>query len=590
MRIAALIWAVLISVAGAGEPAPRTVITPVLHTGDPAPGIPDATMIWMGAPQIDGAGNVLIWGFFTYDGDSVAHTGVWYGGPASLQAIAYEGMQAPDLPEGVVYDSVSGGSRLSENGWIGIPAFLRDPGITRGVNDLANFVGPPGDIRMVLQGGDQAPGLEPGTVIDVSRGFGLTAELSDNATLCVFLHLSGPTVDETNDRAYLIGTRDHLELVWRKGMPAPGTEPDVTFAWADLLVFNDAGQIAMRAGLTGDSIDDSNDVGRWVGGPGQLALVTRAGDPAPGFPPAITLAGAGGALTTLNTHGDTTELTLLQGPGITEENNLILYVGRPGQLDIVAREGDPAPEGGRGVRIDSISNMFINNRHEIIYPVTFGGSSVDETSGQGVYFGPYEDPQLVLRDGDVAPGFADGVVLSKVGLISVLAAMNDTGDVVTGTEIVGPGVTEENKVVIWVRDHLRAEWYPLLQSGMSIDGRVVSIPDGNDLSGSYWQQTGGSDGRAQSFNDDATLSMRIEFTDGTHGVFLLRLLWFGDGDRDGDLDLIDFGLLQSCFTGSKVQVVYGCESFDWDGDSHVDLFDYEVFLEQVTGPGESERR
>lgn len=155
--------------AGGDPAAPRTVVTPILHTGDPAPGIADATMVWMGPPQIDAAGNVLIIGFYRREGDPFSRTDVWYGGAGSVQVIACEGLQAPDMPAGVVFDLLPVG-RLSENGWIGLTALVAGPGIVPGVNDLANFVGPPGDIRKVLQGGDPAPGLEPGTVIDAATG------------------------------------------------------------------------------------------------------------------------------------------------------------------------------------------------------------------------------------------------------------------------------------------------------------------------------------------------------------------------------------------------------------------------------------
>ena len=61
MGVAAQILTLLAFAAGGGDPpAPRTQITSILHTGDPAPGIPDATMVWMGAPRIDAEGNVLI--------------------------------------------------------------------------------------------------------------------------------------------------------------------------------------------------------------------------------------------------------------------------------------------------------------------------------------------------------------------------------------------------------------------------------------------------------------------------------------------------------------------------------------------------
>ena len=288
--VAAFLSMVFIA-AGDDPRAPRVQITPILHTGDPAPGIPDSEMVWMARPQIDGVGNVLISGFYQIDGEAFARGGIWYGAPGQLDVIMFEGMPAPDLPPGVTIEYRES-ERLSENGWISFTGELAGPGIVADHNDNAIFAGPPGDIRKVLQTGDQAFGLEPGTTF-LSTFLGFGAGLSDNATMIVASWLSGPAVDDTNDRGIWIGQRDDLQVVWRKGMEAPGTK-GARFTWADFVVFNDNAQIAFRGGLTGDSIDETNDVGRWLGGPDQLTLVTRAGDPAPGFPEDITLAGAGG--------------------------------------------------------------------------------------------------------------------------------------------------------------------------------------------------------------------------------------------------------------------------------------------------------
>ena len=46
-----------------------------------------------------------------------------------------------------------------------------------------------------------------------------------------------------------------------------------------------------------------------------------------------------------------------------------------------------------------------------------------------------------------------------------------------------------------------------------------------DLLDSYWNKTGGSDGKLQSFNDAGHLAIRLEFTDGTHGVFVAEFEW-----------------------------------------------------------------
>lgn len=59
---------------------------------------------------------------------------------------------------------------------------------------------------------------------------------------------------------------------------------------------------------------------------------------------------------------------------------------------------------------------------------------------------------------------------------------------------------------------------------------------------------------------------------------------FGDADNDGDVDLLDWRTLQTCFTGSGgVLTGPDCPILDFDLDQDVDLFDYSAFLSIVTG-------
>lgn len=58
----------------------------------------------------------------------------------------------------------------------------------------------------------------------------------------------------------------------------------------------------------------------------------------------------------------------------------------------------------------------------------------------------------------------------------------------------------------------------------------------------------------------------------------------GDYDCDGGVDLIDWGFLQSCFTGNGAPYDVGCESLDFNADFFVDLWDFESFQTVFTGP------
>ncbi|HPD29263.1 MAG TPA: fibronectin type III domain-containing protein [Phycisphaerae bacterium] len=59
-----------------------------------------------------------------------------------------------------------------------------------------------------------------------------------------------------------------------------------------------------------------------------------------------------------------------------------------------------------------------------------------------------------------------------------------------------------------------------------------------------------------------------------------------DFDLDGDVDLIDFGLLQACISGaSKPQTAAECQVAKLDGDGDVDQDDCSLFLMCLSGPG-----
>lgn len=59
-----------------------------------------------------------------------------------------------------------------------------------------------------------------------------------------------------------------------------------------------------------------------------------------------------------------------------------------------------------------------------------------------------------------------------------------------------------------------------------------------------------------------------------------------DLDRDGDVDLADFALLQSCFSGSGVaQPAQSCQAARLTPDAAVDLADFVAWTNCLDGPG-----
>jgi hypothetical protein len=70
-------------------------------------------------------------------------------------------------------------------------------------------------------------------------------------------------------------------------------------------------------------------------------------------------------------------------------------------------------------------------------------------------------------------------------------------------------------------------------------------------------------------------------------VLVSMTIWTpGDLDYDGDVDQLDFGLFQACYSGNEVpQVLPICLDARMDSDEDVDSLDLAVFLKCLGGPG-----
>jgi hypothetical protein len=60
---------------------------------------------------------------------------------------------------------------------------------------------------------------------------------------------------------------------------------------------------------------------------------------------------------------------------------------------------------------------------------------------------------------------------------------------------------------------------------------------------------------------------------------------FGDGNRDGDVDLDDFGAFQLCASGPMIAKPAGCDGFDYEPDGDVDQDDFGAFQRCYSGTG-----
>jgi hypothetical protein len=156
-------------------------------------------------------------------------------------------------------------------------------------NDKVLFIWSPGSGNVkVMQEGDVAPGTAGATFNTLSNTWSVSVgpcAFNRNAQFLTLATLMGGSVTGSNDdTAYYIGDVNGLTLAQREGDPAPGTDALLIGMHSSNAYLNNNGQIAFQASLFGGTSTTADDTGIWAGLPGNLQLVAREGMPAPGIP------------------------------------------------------------------------------------------------------------------------------------------------------------------------------------------------------------------------------------------------------------------------------------------------------------------
>jgi len=187
---------------------------------------------------------------------------------------------------------------------------------------------------------------------------------------------------------------------------SPGGSGDGPFSTPDI---NATGQAAFIARVAGVSLGGFF-YGAWMGEPGNLQLLTLRGDQAPGLPVGVTGALFNTSPLLLNAHGEVVLGAFLEGPGIDVTNDEVLWIGTLGNLHLLVRSGDQAPGAPPGLTFDLsalASGRFplsINEAGQVVFQSSlrgfdyFGGLWGTDRAGT---------LREIVRNGDVlqvAPG------------------------------------------------------------------------------------------------------------------------------------------------------------------------------------------
>ncbi|MFO0937984.1 MAG: choice-of-anchor tandem repeat NxxGxxAF-containing protein [Gemmataceae bacterium] len=327
---------------------------------------------------------------------------------------------------------------VNASGTVGFFGGLTGTGVTANVNDSAIFVGSTTSApQVVVRNGDATPGIAGATF----NGMNSVGAISDTGLVVFRATVTGGGTTTANNSGYWGWTSGSgLSLIARGGDTAPGTGGAVWNNFTSTPFVLPDGRIAFSATLVqGGAVTSTNDSGFWIGSPGNLQTLIREGD---------ALTGITGVnfstpnFTGVNASGQFTFRSAITGTGVTASNNNVIVTGSSsGNFTVMMRTGE-TPSGipsGQTVNAFGSSAAVLANG-QTYFAASLTGTGVTASNNVTVWVGDSQvNRQMVFRTGDQVPGLPTGVVFAGVGIPK---AYGNT--VVYSSTVAGTGVTTSN--------------------------------------------------------------------------------------------------------------------------------------------------
>jgi hypothetical protein len=322
------------------------------------------------------------------------------GGPA----ITLEGSTVAPGFAGGVFSAIGSGQATNDAGAVAFVGSVRNGDTVLGVNDFGLFAGTAGDLSLVARKGSAAPDAS-GTTPVFSTFYdkrinnvgqvGFAAALTGTGVNAIndrAIYVWTPGESETGTLALAMQTGNH----------APGTPLNTTFSnLDDQPGFNEAGQVSFRGQLTADDIGFTNNFGIWAGAPGDVQLVMRSGSVSPIAGLQFRTPEPGPRI---NDGGDVAFFSNVSGSGVTTASDRVLWLSTDEGIVPVAREGDAAPGTAAGVTFGTLNPLTaLNNEGQLAFTSTLVGAAAGVTTANdvGLWAGSPGALQLIAREGDV---------------------------------------------------------------------------------------------------------------------------------------------------------------------------------------------
>ena len=448
-----------------------------------------------------------------------ADGGLWKAADGGLQTMLLEGSVVTD-EEPLVHESMSMAAftdfgMLITGGVQGVPAYS----YTR----AALMTQEDGQVGVGVLAIDPVPTPPPLPMPVIPGPSGLTA-----AGEAAYALLDGSSVT--------YGQTTHVT-----GTAAPGLD-GLSWVHFDQPGVSSNGMVAWRSRLSGTGVVEANESVLWKDAGAGPVLVARTGAQAPSAPAGAVFAQLG-ADVGIDHDGGVAFWGELTGTGIDESNRAGIWSDRGGSLAAVARAGEPA--GGQDGAVFSMFSRrpMTNGAGAIAFAGFVTGGSSTATTNSGLWVSEADGTRrVVVREGDAAPGAADGVVFATFAE----PVLNEAGDVAFLATLRGGDVTPQTAQMLCVaRADGTIEKIARTGEVMSVGGedrtvREVLFGTGRPQAGHGQFNSSSSLIYGVAFTDRSSALVRADVTDGP--------VCAADFDGDGTIAVPDiFAFLSAWF-------------------------------------------
>lgn len=382
------------------------VVTPIAHAAVPVPGVPVREFVGFGRPVINSAGDTAFFGRTNSSPDR--NTGIWATSAGELETLVLENDIAHGT-SGAVFDEFRTNPVLNSQNDLVFWAELKDnTGDVTNLNDMGIWLHSGGTNRLLIRAGDSVPSIDNAVYGSVNA-----PTLNDSGTIAYLAQLridSGNGTTEYSNGLF----RSHIqggdsELILRGGDAAPGTNGDSLLSFSSPIM-NSSGNLLFEGRIdnTGQTSDRSRAL--WIERDGEISLLARKGDDAPGLQGAILGDFEDYAL---NASGDVAVMTRLASADpnnpIDSRYALWYFHNNTDSLELIARTG----------QLFDVNPDPLVEELKVITLISFeGGSTMNGSEGAGL-----NDNGMIAFDLQFDDG-SSGIFLTQIPAPSSVCALS----------------------------------------------------------------------------------------------------------------------------------------------------------------------